>query len=851
MSTLSYCGHPVEIDDFSVSFRKLRVEIYSYVSRCFPELGELTPDNYKMKWNSAVGQAVDITAKCFEENNIPDYSTNRIITELQEKCYGQFETICGRIDKSVAEYQQQASQNSGNTSQSITDSGAGTERKSAMGIAKLSANSYGRSGNISDVLKRESGNIRAAFKAMKENVSVYITRVVASKMLDANYLNQMDAGTEALFTEIKEYSGKGRDDFDALIARLLNVNSIDWYVYERIFNANKKDYRINPFEIEKIAEVHKIDISELIIDYFMNVSDRLGGKRDKKLLDNIIKETAAYKPEESGVYTEFIADINGYMQDYRRILTYLEESEDTTDFDKHMEIGKRIQENRIMLRQPIAADTPLNQRFCESLDEINEVLSGMQYGIAVNFYTYIFGLATEDSENMTIERAVYIADIIGSHQDKNDEQAQIYAEFCGSISNRAEQMWTEQLKNEDHDGLAALRDAYNNGTEPFYNLVQQYFAKETYEKHLEITINDLENKTMFRKTLGLMEKTPEELKALREELIAMNYGETITNNFVNKINQVLYEKLHDKLMQEITEKISGMDYNTVNQEYNGGNNSTFSFYQPDEYVSTEDIQAVLLEKIDNYENKFLEEMCTGVEDAELTDAQDYHDKVQSSPYREENKGKYLLRIRQRIIYCQEEVLRQICVGRENLVLSELLSMAEKLHNTPYDHLDLKAELAEQVNACIRKAKYASFMQEAAALDGIGFKTITDNGIPVSDFEKTSMADMGIFRDSSLVQQNYGDKMLGSQEVIIGIRKSERMFGLANDLKILITEKHIMISDSSLIAYSDITSLRVVKKLLATKIEIGTAQGSLISFGCSKDEAPKLCEALQQVVSSLV
>lgn len=246
----------------------------------------------------------------------------------------------------------------------------------------------------------------------------------------------------------------------------------------------------------------------------------------------------------------------------------------------------------------------------------------------------------------------------------------------------------------------------------------------------------------------------------------------------------------------------------------------------------------------------MKKMCSGVENADLAAAQALLQQVQAASYREENKPKFLARIQQRITHCQEEELYQICQGRETLGLPELTAMAAKLDSIPYDHLSLKAELAAEVNTCIRKARSASYMQIATVLDGVGFKTITDKAVSFSDFEKASMEDMGITRDNALEQQNYGEKQLGSQETVIGLRKSERLFGLADDLRIMITEKRMMVSGSSLVFYGNVTSVRVVKKLLSTKIEIGLRQGDPITFGCSKEDAPKLCSALQQVIGSL-
>lgn len=850
MPTLSYCGHPVEIDDFTMSFKQLRVEIYSYVSKHFPELGELSADDYQQKWDAAFEEIVDIAVKYFEENSIVDYPRDKIKSELQGKCYRQFKKICARIDADVKAYQQQASQASGQTVKNMQNNGTSAGGQLAMGAAMLLLSSYGKSSTISTALKREGDNIRAEFKALKQKVSVYITRVMAAKMLDANYLDEMDAKTEAAVKELKDYSGEGGDEYDALIAKLLSINSIDWYVYETIFNENKEDYCIDPFAIEKIAEVHKIDISELIIDYFMNVSDRLGSEDDKELLDDIIEETAAYTPEESGDYAAFLADINGYMQDYRRLADYIQDSTQTQDFDRHMENGKKMRENRLELREAIIDDTPLHKRFCESLEEIHQVLSDLQSDLTANFYTLIFSLTIQDKDKMTLERAVHISDMMDSLPEKNEEQCQLYKEFSDIVSARAEQEWKEQLDAADHAKLVSLREAYINGNEPHYQLVHKYLPKETYEKMLETVINDLENKTLFRMTLGLSEKTQEELESLRDELRSLNYGETITNNFVNKVNQALYDKLHDKLLAEVNEKINAMDHAAVKQEYDGGQNGAFSVYQPDEYVSAEDIRKALQQRIDMFETEYLEKMCSGVENADLAAAQALLQQVQAASYREENKPKFLARIQQRITHCQEEELYQICQGRETLGLPELTAMAAKLDSIPYDHLSLKAELAAEVNTCIRKARSASYMQIATVLDGVGFKTITDKAVSFSDFEKASMEDMGITRDNALVQQNYGEKQLGSQETVIGLRKSERLFGLADDLRIMITEKRMMVSGSSLVFYGNVTSVRVVKKLLSTKIEIGLRQGDPITFGCSKEDAPKLCSALQQAIGSL-
>lgn len=88
------------------------------------------------------------------------------------------------------------------------------------------------------------------------------------------------------------------------------------------------------------------------------------------------------------------------------------------------------------------------------------------------------------------------------------------------------------------------------------------------------------------------------------------------------------------------------------------------------------------------------------------------------------------------------------------------------------------------------------MQAASVLNGVGFKTITDQSVPMAEFEKTTLEDMGIARDNAPVKQNYGDKQLASQEIIIGLRKSERLLGLADDLKILMTEKRMMVSGNA-------------------------------------------------------
>lgn len=850
MAMYSYCGHPVEIDDFAMSFKQLRVEIYSYVSKHFPELGELSADDYQQKWDAAFEEIVDIAVKYFEENSIVDYPRDKIKSELQGKCYRQFKKICARIDADVKAYQQQVSQASGQTVKNMQNNGTSAGGQLAMGAAILLLSSYGKSSTIETALKREDDNIRAEFKALKQKLSAYITRVMAAKMLDANYLDEMDKKTEAVLKELKDYDGDGGDEYDALIAKLLSINSIDWYVYETIFNENKEDYCIDPFAIEKIAEVHKIDISDLIIDYFMNVSDRLGGENDQELLDSIIEETAAYTPEESGEYASFIANIGGYMQDFRKLADYINDSAQTKDFDRHMENAQKMRNNKLELREPIVGDTPLKKRFCESLDELYQVLSEMQSNLLSGFYSLAFSAAVQNKNQMDLEQAVHIADTMGTVPDLNDEQHQFYRELCDSIASRAEEEWKRKLNEADHAELVSLREAYQNGTEPLYALTQKYISKETYEDTLNTTINDLENKTMFRMTLGLSEKTPEELEALRDKLIALNFGETITSNFVDKINQALYDKLHDKLIAEITEKVNAMDYNAAKQEYDNSQNGTFSVYQPDEYISAEEIQKILLPHIDKFESEYLDEMCSGLENADLTAAQELQIKVQGASYREENKAKYLAKIQQRITSCQEAELREICQGRETASLPDLMTMAEKLDSAPYDHLNLKAELAAEVNACIRKAKIASFMQAASVLNGVGFKTITDQSVPMAEFEKTTLEDMGIARDNAPVKQNYGDKQLASQEVIIGLRKSERLLGLADDLKILMTEKRMMVSGNALVFYGNITSVKVVKKLLSTKIEIGLRNGNTISFGCGKEDAPKLCTAIQQVIGLL-
>ena len=850
MPTLSYCGHPVEIDDFAMSFKQLRVEIYSYVSKHFPELGELSADDYQQKWDAAFEEIVDIAVKYFEENSIVDYPRDKIKSELQGKCYRQFKKICARIDADVKAYQQQASQASGQTVKNMQNNGTSAGGQLAMGAAMLLLSSYGKSSTIENALKRENDNIRAEFKALKQKLSAYITRVMAAKMLDANYLDEMDKKTEAVLKELKDYDGDGGDEYDALIAKLLSINSIDWYVYETIFNENKEDYCIDPFAIEKIAEVHKIDISDLIIDYFMNVSDRLGGENDQELLNSIIEETAAYTPEESGEYASFIANIGGYMQDFRKLADYINDSAQTKDFDRHMENAQKMRNNKLELREPIVGDTPLKKCFCESLDELYQVLSEMQSNLLSGFYSLAFSAAVQNKNQMDLEQAVHIADTMGTVPDLNDEQYQFYRELSDSITSRAEEEWKRKLSEADHAELLSLREAYQNGTEPLFALTQKYISKETYEDTLNTTINDLENKTMFRMTLGLGDKTQEELENLRDELRALNFGETITNNFVNKVNQALYDKLHDKLLAEVNEKINAMDYTAVKQEYDNGQNGIFTVYQPDEYVSAEDIRKALQQRIDMFETEYLEKMCSGVENADLAAAQALLQQVQAASYSEENKPKFLARIQQRITHCQEEELYQICQGRETLGLPELTAMAAKLDSIPYDHLSLKAELAAEVNACIRRLRSASFLQIASVLDSVGFKTITDKAVSFSESENAVMEDMGITRDNTLVQQNYGEKQLASQETIIGLRKTERLLGLAGDLKILITEKRMMVSGSSLVFYGNVTSVRVVKKLLSTKIEIGLRQGDPITFGCSKEDAPKLCYALQQAIGSL-
>lgn len=862
-SNYSYKGITVEIDDFAISFKQLRTDIYSYVEKNFPGLGEITYSDYLQKWDAACNHTLNITAGFFIENSVLDYTREVIEPEIKSIFFSSIEPVIKRIDRDNRK--KNDSNRSAGTGRNNLDMNTGPAAVAGTGIRFTSS----RNTQNSEFM-REKDNIIAAFNACKQKVSVFITKIMAAKMLDDKYLDGLDEKTNSMLEELSGYQGDSQREYDELVAGVLSVNPIDWYVYEKIFRISRKKLYIDPFEIEKIAQTQNFDVSDLIIDYFRNSAERINisGKsgeheasdeyitnvaellkpeNEEVLFSRLFEESRMYTNEQKGVYADFIADINEMAMSLRSIVKEIINAFGSSDFDDHMHSSETVRGIHIKASIPIRADNSLNKRLSDAVNEILMVYNDVRKTIIEIFHVTIVQTVINDNSETPLERDIHISDCLNTIPDRSEEQIGLYNQFRNSVCARALNEWTETVQNSEHDELTALYARYKSGEELFYNTAHNYISTETYEQLLVNKINDIENKALFRMTLGMNEKSQEELEALRKEIKELNYNPKIIDNFVKKINQTLYEKVHVRLMSEIENKVAQMSYEEVTGNYGQGNNVTFSVYQPDEYISSDDINGILLRKVNEYEKKYLEEMCTGIDSMDLGSSEALLEKVRAASYREENKIHFCGIIEQRIIFCQEKKMREICSGMERMGYKALLCIAEELMKAPYDHLELKKVLSGELNGYIRKELSGSMNAVSSVLASCGFLTAPGSGGNYIEFERSVMSGIPLNRDVSLVETAGQNNVLGSREVIIGVISKERMLGLAEKLTIVLTNRNIYISGNPLIPYGCIKEITEVKKLLARKIEIVLNQGNVISFGYSKEEITKVCSALQYIL----
>lgn len=640
------------------------------------------------------------------------------------------------------------------------------------------------------------------------------------------------------------------ENFDELVAEALSVNSISYAIYRKIFAVGVMYMNIDPFDIKKIADIHDIDISNLIIDYFTLIT-RIDADIDlsEKIenVDEIIEECDAYTPEQSGRYSDYIANIKSYVISVKK---FMELSAKIPEYKNEAELFGFISESRKITFDNVKAIEDTDSLAHSFITRLEDLSADYQLELSTELsdtVTSIMTMVDENKENYTTEFAVEISSCMDAVPDKTEPQTAFYTAYKQWIAEKIKAELKKRIKSMSHDDMIADRDSYYNGTNDFYNLVKNDIIKEDYETVLINTINDFENKDMFRICLGLEDITDaDELQKLREKIISKNYSGSITETYIKKVDDKLREIGKAEVVKVLSAKISSLDYETVHSEWVSSTSGNSSVYTPDVYLSAEEITEMLAEAVDKYEKSYISDMCAELETTNLDGAYRIQAAVYESPYRDSNKSSFMSSIENRIAILRTEEINQICNGMENMNEEQLLKTVETLVGLSYQH-QLKDENVIKINALIRKCRaynYASFINSVNKSKFVG----AEQSKPYLEFENEVIKhiDIAVGRDNNTFSQNMNGSTLGSLELALGYMETEAMLGLVSATYVF-TQNRFYAPKYGFIFYRDIASVSSVKGLFKSGVDIKLSNSTVISVKVPKNE----CDIVASVFNAFM
>ena len=333
----TYAGYDVEIDDYLIDFNRLRKNTLKQVRNAYPDLGEITRNNYTAVIEDKFKEIINASATILNNNNIIDYDSDRLNGIMRETFFSAFSSTDKKLKKQLENYnehlalenrrRQQIQQNNRNNNVDYSNNSTATN---LLLLAGAAAAAYGQS--VQEDKKRDEifNSYKLEYKTAFQNNMGYVCEVIVSilgeKLLDEGYIQKLNADTEKVLKKLDDLlSDDDEDDvdFDKLFAEALSVNSISFSVYHKIFMVGVTYMNVDPFEIKKIADIHNIDISGLIMEYFteiadINAEDTLA--EELEYLDSVIEEYEAYTPEESGEYADYLTNLKGYVLSVRKFV---------------------------------------------------------------------------------------------------------------------------------------------------------------------------------------------------------------------------------------------------------------------------------------------------------------------------------------------------------------------------------------------------------------------------------------------------------------------------------------------------------------------------------------------------